>query len=98
MKKLVAALMFLFATAVWAGDFEDGVTALKNGDYNTAASLFKKAAEQGGATSQHNLGLTQHFLKIWVQNFAEFGNDHPPTISNEQGAAQVIFQPFDRLG
>jgi hypothetical protein len=44
MKKRVAALLLVFATAVWAGDFVDGFAAYIKGDYKTAASFFKKGA------------------------------------------------------
>jgi|TARA_B110000971_G_scaffold202313_1_gene221932 TPR repeat protein len=57
MKKLVTALFLIFATAVWAGDFEDGVAAYEKGDYKTALSFFKKAAEQGDSYAQNNLAL-----------------------------------------
>jgi len=32
----------MLVTAVWAGDFEDGMAASKMGDNKTAFSLFKK--------------------------------------------------------
>ena len=37
MKNLVTALIFTFATTVWAGDFEDGFAASEAGDYKTLA-------------------------------------------------------------
>ena len=52
MKKLVIALFLIFATAVWAGDFEDGVAAYEKGNYKTAFGFFKKAAEQGDSYAQ----------------------------------------------
>ena len=58
MKKLVTALFLVLASsAVWAGDFEDGDAAYKKGDYKTALSFFKKAAEQGDSYAQNNLAL-----------------------------------------
>ncbi len=57
MKKLLTALIFTLATAVGAGDFEDGMAASKRGDNKTAFSFFKKAAEQGDSEAQHLVGL-----------------------------------------
>jgi len=45
MKNLVTALIFTFATTVWAGD------------YKTAFSFYKKAADQGELAAQFNVGL-----------------------------------------
>ncbi len=42
MRKLLTSLIFMLVTAVWAGDFEDGMAASKMGDNKTAFSLFKK--------------------------------------------------------
>ncbi len=41
----------------YSGDFDDGVQAYNNNDYETAFNLFRKAAEQGEARAQYNLGL-----------------------------------------
>lgn len=71
MKKLVAALMFLFATAVWAGDFEDGSAAYLKGDITTAASLFEKGAEQGDSAAQFNLAVIYNGVRGVSQDYAE---------------------------
>jgi len=49
MRTLLAAVtaFMLFATPVVAGDFENGVTALKAGDHQKAFDLFRSTAEQG---------------------------------------------------
>ena len=43
-----------------AGDLEEGMAALDRDDYATAISRFTKAAEQGDALAQFNLGLMYH--------------------------------------
>jgi TPR repeat protein len=73
MKKLVTALILIFATAVWAGDFEDGVAASNKGDYKTAISFYKKAAEQGGSAAQYNLGLMYGNGKGVLQDWTSHG-------------------------
>jgi|TARA_B110000208_G_scaffold11102_1_gene13940 TPR repeat protein len=57
MKKLIIALFLIFATAVWAGDLEDGNAALSREDFIAAAEHFKRAANEGDPMSQYNLGL-----------------------------------------
>jgi len=41
----------------YAGNFEDGVSALKKNDYKTAYALFLIEAKKGDALAQVNLGL-----------------------------------------
>jgi len=55
-KKLIIVFFLVLATAVWAGDFEDGVAAYKKGDFTTAASLFKKKLNKG----------VQHHSTTWA--------------------------------
>ncbi len=71
MKNLVTALIFTFATTVWAGDFEDGFAASEAGDYKTAFSFYKKAAEQGELAAQFNVGLYYDVGKGVAQDDAE---------------------------
>jgi uncharacterized protein len=71
MKSLVTALIFTFATTVWAGDFEDGFAASEAGDYKTAFSFYKKAAEQGELAAQFNVGLYYDVGKGAAQDYAE---------------------------
>ena len=71
MKNLVTALIFTFATTVWAGDFEDGFAASEAGDYKTAFSFYKKAAEQGELAAQFNVGLYYDVGKGVTQDDAE---------------------------
>ena len=71
MKNLVTALIFTFATTVWAGDFEDGFAASEAGDYKTAFSFYKKAAEQGELAAQFNVGLYYDVGKGVLQDYVE---------------------------
>ena len=71
MKKLVAALLLVSATAVWADDVEDGLAAYNKGDYKTAASLFKKGAAQGDVRAQNNLAWMYDQGKGVLQDYAE---------------------------
>ena len=52
---VVGALLFS-AGAAWA-DYDDGMAALKRGDYATALQEFRLLAEQGHARAQFNLGV-----------------------------------------
>ena len=71
MKKLITALILIFATAVWAGDFEDGVAAYKKGDDKTAFSFFEKAAIKGYSSAQYNLAVMYRNGEGVVQDYAE---------------------------
>ena len=71
MKKLVTALFLIFATAVWAGDLEDGNAALGRGDFKAAADHFKRAAIEGDPMSQYNLGLMYERGDGVHQDFAQ---------------------------
>ena len=54
-KKLVTALFLIFATAVWAGDFENGQVAYQQGDYSAARFNFERAAANGNISAQFAL-------------------------------------------
>ena len=57
-KTELAVLIFClcFTPPITAGHFEDGLAAYRHGDYETALTLWIKAAEQGNASAQNNLG------------------------------------------
>ena len=62
MKRLLTTLVILTglfgsAGAVWAQDFDKGWAAEKAGDYAEAVKWYRKAAEQGLALAQFNLGV-----------------------------------------
>jgi TPR repeat protein len=64
MKRLLTTLVILTgligsAGAVWAGaqsDFDKGFAAYEAGDYAEAVKWYRKAAEQGDADAENNLG------------------------------------------
>ena len=56
MKKIVLALVVLTAV-LFAGDFEDGKKAFDNKDYKKATALWNKAAKEGDARAQFNIGF-----------------------------------------
>ena len=55
-KFAAAVLMVALSGSAFAGDVEDGIAAAKRGDNATAIFKFRKAAEQGDALAQFNLG------------------------------------------
>ena len=59
------------ASAVYAGDLEDGVAAYEKKNYAVAMTKFKKAAAQGLAEAQSNLGLMYNKGQGVVQDYAE---------------------------
>ncbi len=60
-----------FAPTAYAGPLEDGLAAYDNGDYATAARLYKLAADQGDAFAQYNLGLMYDIGERVTQNKQE---------------------------
>lgn len=54
---MAGLVLALFALSAVAGDFEDAMRLYENRDYEKAAALFRKAAEQGDPRSQVRLGL-----------------------------------------
>ena len=89
MKKLVTALFLILATVVWAGDFEDGVAASEKGDFKIAFSFYKKAAAQGEASAQYNVGLYYDIGKGVLQNDAEAARWYK--LAAEQGDSSAQF-------
>ena len=53
----VGLASLLLASAVFAGDFEDGMQFVLSKDYARAVQSFRKAAEDGNADAQFNLGV-----------------------------------------
>ena len=64
MKRLVfftALLIYLSSTFIAFGeDFNDGMRAIKNRNYEEAARIFRVAAEKGNKYAQHCLGVMLH--------------------------------------
>ena len=51
----VVTSLLLLSAVVFAGDYEDGVAAISNGDHEIAFVKFRQAAEQGDARAQRSL-------------------------------------------
>ena len=88
MKKLVTALFLILATAVWAGDYEDGSAALRKGDFEAAANHFKRAAIGGDPKSQYNLGLMYERGDGVDQDFAQATHLYKQAAAQGHAAAQ----------
>ena len=71
MKKILVICLMVFASAAWASDYEDGVAAYAKGNNEVALKKYKKAAEQGSAHAQRNLGLMYYNGVGVAQNYAE---------------------------
>ncbi len=56
MKKIFFVFIFLLSSAVFAGEFEDGLSAYARGDYQKAFEKFELAAKQGDANAEYSLG------------------------------------------
>ena len=57
----IAFFIFLSSPAVTFGqDFNDGLIAIKNGNYEQAIKIFRFAAEKGDKHAQHCLGILLH--------------------------------------
>jgi TPR repeat protein len=56
MKKILV-ILFLFSGLLYADSFDDGMQAYMHTDYQKAAKLFEKAAEQGNIDAQGLLGV-----------------------------------------
>lgn len=54
-----------------SADYEKGMTAYEAEDYATAAQEFKKAAEQGYANAQYNLGVLYTNGRGVIQDYTE---------------------------
>ena len=76
MKPKLWAGMAVFAVCLLvqpaaAGDYEDGFTAARSGDYETAIRLWKPLAEQGVAAAQNYLGVMYDIGDGVPQDYAE---------------------------
>jgi len=70
--RLVALTVGLAAaTSVFAGPYEDGVTALSRGDYATARNLWQPLAEQGNALAETQLAILHLYGRGVPRDFAE---------------------------
>lgn len=53
-------VLSVLTTALFANNVEDGVDALKKGDYESALANFIYAANSGDKIAQQNLGVMYH--------------------------------------
>jgi len=68
MKKIIISILLL-SSLVYAGLVNDGLNALKHENYKEAAKLWRKAANQGNAVAQYDLGLMYDYGKGVKQNY-----------------------------
>ena len=105
MRVAMLALAFVLAISgpVAAGPYEDGMAALERADYALAAQWLRKAADQGHASAQFNLGVMygngqgvpQDYTQAvqWYRKAADQGNADAQTnlghkYANGQGVPQ----------
>ncbi len=55
--RAAAAVLLLFSSNSFAGEFEAGVDASARGDYQTALRLWRPLADAGHVDAQFNIGL-----------------------------------------
>jgi len=68
MKKIIISIMFL-SSLVYAGLTGDGFIAFSHGNYREAVKLWKKAANQGNAVAQYELGVAYTYGGGVKQNY-----------------------------
>ena len=71
MRFIIAALFSLVFTAALAGDYEDGEAAYERKDYATALTKWRRAAQQGDAQAQSNLGVMYQYGQGVEQDYKE---------------------------
>ena len=54
---LVLCLFLINPLIVFAGNYSDGMNAMKNGNHEEAVKFFRIAAEKGDSRAQHCLGV-----------------------------------------
>lgn len=72
--RFLIAISVCLTTAALAGAFDDGVAAYRRGDHETAANLFRAAAENGEAKAQAALGSMYYRGKGVPKNEQEAAN------------------------
>ena len=82
-------ILALLAPLHTAADFDKGLAAALAGDYATAEKEYKKAAEQGNALAQHQLGFMYDFGLHALQDYKEAVKWY--TLAAEQGHAVAQF-------
>ena len=67
----IAAILLLCSSIARADDFENGVKAYQEGNYDQAIELFRPLADQGDAGAQYNLGVTYDKGEGVIQDYKE---------------------------
>lgn len=71
MKKILLVLALLFSANVYADDFEEGVKAFEQQDYQKAKEFYEKACNGGDASGCSNLGGLYYTGKGVPQDFSK---------------------------
>jgi hypothetical protein len=92
LKQLLMAFAFVFALVghAIAGSISDAEDAFDSGDYEKAAILFRRLADQGSADAQINLGMLYYRGQGVAQDYPEAASWY--RLSSKQGNA---FAQFD---
>ena len=91
LSSLVIAVLLGWPGAVHAGDLQTGVAAYQAGDYATALRDFRKAADQGLADAQYNLGNMYATGRGVTQDYAEAVKWY--RLAADQGNASAQYNP-----
>ena len=57
---IIIFIFLIVPTVTFGQDFDDGMIAIKNGNYEEAVKIFRVAAEKGDKHAQHCLGVLLH--------------------------------------
>ena len=88
-RQCAAALAWLLlGAAAIAGDFEDGMQFVLSKDYARAVQSFRKAAEDGNADAQFNLGVMYSKGRGVEQDFARAAHWYRKAAEQEEQRLQ----------
>ena len=90
MKKQLLIMALGLCSAVWAGDFEDGLIAYRKEDYVLALSKFELSAEQGNEKAQFILGLMYDIGQGAAKNDNEALNWYVKSAEQGSDTAQLL--------
>ena len=68
---LVLCVFLINPLIVFASNYSDGMSAMKNRDHEEAVKLFRVAAENGDKYSQHCLGVILYQGRWVTENYTE---------------------------
>ena len=83
-------MSLLLAPATFAGDFEDGMQFVLSKDYARAVQSFRKAAEDGNADAQFNLGVMYSKGRGVEQDYARAAHWYRKAAEQDDVPAQSI--------